>query len=498
MHRHDYRHLRMSPTRSHALVLATFLASSLGACAASNSEPGKTSPNSDRRDAAAPAAGGSGGSTGAGMDAARPRPDAVNLPFPDMSLGPQDPAPWTPKDIGNPPMPGSLAVTNLIFTAKAGGSGIGGTSDSFFFASQTLRGDGEILIKVRSLQATEPDCSAGVMFRAGSEAGAANLFLGILGDTKVGGTFQYRAAAGGETKTVIVDPETKTNQFLRIQRRGRVFTAYRTANRTLWLKLGTVELDLPAELSVGLAATSKNAMKVTTAEVDFLRIHNGEPPSPWIFEEMNAIGGSAVIANNTLEISSFGDTFNLISDTGAVFARGATGNRTITAKIASITGGGPTARVGIIIRDGIAPANISRQAPYAMATFSKTGAVEFHSRKTPGTSVMAIPGMKADIALPVWLRLEKTDDSTTASSAVKASYSQDGKAWTALDSINFGFQEPFLVGVFTDAVSLTNLMRASVSDISVTGAGADVDAGAPGTMGGTDARPSGAQASDAR
>ncbi len=486
-----------SPSRGPGFAVAALLASALVACSPKSEE--QVAPVV-RKDAAAPSGGDAGG---APMVPLPPRPDAAILPFPDMSSAPQNPAPWTPRDIGSPEMPGSLSITNAIFTAKAGGSGIGGTSDAFFFAYQTLRGDGEIIVKVRSLQATEPDCTAGLMLRApGTEAGAANLFLGVLGDTKAGGVFQYRALPGGATKTVIIDPETKTNQFLRIQRRGRVFTAYRTANRTLWLKLGTVEMDLPADISVGLAATSKNPTKVTTAEFDFLRAHNVDEPTPWIFEEMNTIGGSAFLTNNSLAISVFGDTFNLISDTGAVFARGGTGNRTITAKVASLMGGGAGARVGVIIRDGIAPANISRQAPYAMATFS-AGAVQFHSRKTPGTSVMALPGMtKADLKLPLWLRLEKTDEPATASSLVKASYSENGMTWTALDSSNFGFQEPFLIGVFAESVSLTSLTQAAISDISITGgsgaagdAGTAVDGGQPG---GADARPGDTRPVDAR
>ncbi len=493
MHR-NHCHFGSSPSRGFFLAVAAFVASTLVACAKADEQPAPVV----KRDAAASGGGAGGTGNNPAMDAGRPRTDAAILPFPDMNLGPQDPAPWTPKDIGSPEMPGSLTVTNLIFTAKAGGSGIGGTSDAFFFASQTLRGDGEILVRVRSLQATEPDCTAGLMLRApGAEPGAANLFLGVLGDTKVGGIFQYRATAGGATKTVIIDPETRVNQFLRIQRRGRVFTAYRTANRTLWLKLGTVEMDLPAEISVGLAATSKSPTKVTTAEFDFLRAHNVDPPSPWIFEEMNAIGGGAFLTGNSLAISSFGDTFNLTSDTGSVFARGDSGNRTITAKITSLMGGGATARVGVIIRDGIAPANISRQAPYAMATFA-AGSVQFHSRKTPGTSVMAVAGMmKADIKLPLWLRLEKTDEAATAGSLVKASYSADGVTWTALDSSNFGFQEPFLVGFFADAASLTRLMQAAISDISVTGGtSAPADAGA--VVDASDTRPPDTRPPDTR
>jgi hypothetical protein len=48
-----------------------------------------------------------------------------------------------------------------LMTVRAGGAEIGGAADGFHFVSQKVRGDFELLARVRSLQMVDPESKAG-------------------------------------------------------------------------------------------------------------------------------------------------------------------------------------------------------------------------------------------------------------------------------------------------------------------------------------------------
>ncbi|HEV3027664.1 MAG TPA: immunoglobulin domain-containing protein, partial [Planctomycetota bacterium] len=57
------------------------------------------------------------------------------------SGGGSPPAPWKDGDVGSVGVPGSASVSGGVFTVKASGADIGGTTDSFNFVYQQLSGD---------------------------------------------------------------------------------------------------------------------------------------------------------------------------------------------------------------------------------------------------------------------------------------------------------------------------------------------------------------------
>ena len=75
------------------------------------------------------------------------------------------PAPWATQDVGNPLVAGDASYAAGSFTLSGAGVDIWDVADQFRFVYQPLDGDGEIVARVESLQATDVWAKAGVMMR---------------------------------------------------------------------------------------------------------------------------------------------------------------------------------------------------------------------------------------------------------------------------------------------------------------------------------------------
>src|SRR5688572_6399293 len=86
----------------------------------------------------------------------------VALLFPALGFAA---APTSSRDIGQVAAAGSTSVANGVYTVRASGADVWGTSDEFRFVYGTLDRDGEITARVDSLSATNSWTKAGVMSR---------------------------------------------------------------------------------------------------------------------------------------------------------------------------------------------------------------------------------------------------------------------------------------------------------------------------------------------
>jgi hypothetical protein len=391
-------------------------------------------------------------------------------------------APWAAKDIGAAGMQREEVRSSLgVMTVRSGGMEIGGTADSFQYISQKVRGDFELLARVRSLQFVDPDTKAGIMVRANdTEPGAANFFLAVLGDPMRGGLFQYRAAAAGPTTLGPTDTGVRANQWLRITRKGRTFTAYRSASRLAWTRVGSADLDLPPELSAGIAVSARNAMQATTAEIDGLRLQNLESQpatKDWSLEELGSIGGSAIWNGTTLAFSGLGDTPSLLSESGTFAYQTASGSQTLTVRVASFTHKDPSARMALMIREG-PPVVFARTQPAVIIGVTPGMGVHFQSRAFNNLMATLAP-IKDGLKAPIWLRLERADEPPPAGSRFTGSYSEDGRTWTVVGSASFALPEPYLIGVLGSSNGSTSPVTAALTDVSLIGGAAPAPPPAP-------------------
>jgi hypothetical protein len=380
-------------------------------------------------------------------------------------------APWAAKDIGMMgPQREEVRSTVGLMTVRSGGLDVGGTADSFQYLSQKVRGDFELVARVRSLQMSDPEAKAGLMVRANdTEAGAANVFLAVLADPMKGGLLQSRAVAAGPTTAGPPDTGVRAGQWLRISRKGRTFTAYRSAARLTWTRVGGMDLDLPPEVSAGIAVAARSAMNPTTAEIDGLRLQNLETQpatKDWTIEEMAGIGASAVWNGTTLAFSGLGDTPSLLSESGTFAYQPASGNQALTVRIASLSHKDPAARVGLMIREGPS-VTFTRTQPAVVLGLTAGMGVHFQSRASNNLMATVAP-IKDGLKAPLWLRLERSEDpGPPVTSRFTGSYSDDGRTWIPVGSATFALPEPYLIGVLGSSNGSTTPVMATLTDVGL-------------------------------
>jgi hypothetical protein len=362
------------------------------------------------------------------------------------------PAPWAGKDIGMVARTGDTTATPTSFIVVAGGSDIGGGADSFHFVHQPLVGDGEIIARVAALGGAEPASKAGVMFRASLDPDAATVMLAVLGDGNTPGRLQARTLTGANTVVAATDAALKAGQFLRLVRAGRTFTAYRSANRATWTRVGSADADLPAAVYVGLATEAHSTSSTVQVTYNYATIDNlaTDPgAAAWQQLDVGALGGRASFKDGALTLTGFGEPFTEAQDYFTGVAQVVSGSHRLTARVAAQVSTEPEARVGLMFREGLI-STTSRMAPHALISFSPGKGVQFFSRGTQG-GLTAGGARNMEAKTPVWLRLDKVEQGNQ--DQFTGWYSLDGASWTLLDSISLSAAQPLLMSLVSSSGS---------------------------------------------
>jgi regulation of enolase protein 1 (concanavalin A-like superfamily) len=163
------------------------------------------------------------------------------------------------QDIGSANPAGSASLKNGTFTLSGSGLGIWNASDGFQFNHQQLKGDGELIARVAITGNPGGRLSArvGLMMRESLAADSRNVMVFQSGN---GNRFQYRTYTGGSTGI----NGSGNRGWLRLVRKGNVFTGYSSDDGIAWVMLGSKTLTLPETLYFGLAASSHRDGFLTT------------------------------------------------------------------------------------------------------------------------------------------------------------------------------------------------------------------------------------------
>ncbi len=158
--------------------------------------------------------------------------------FSDTLISTKLPAGWTDQAIGSPSPTGSASSTAGVYTVTGGGSGIGGTSDSFNFASESVTGSQTINAQVASQTDTASGAQAGVMLRDSSAADA--MFAAVEETPGDGIVFQWRSSTGGSVQSVS-GGTSGTPEWLELVSSGNTYSAYYSSDGSTWTQLGSTQ-----------------------------------------------------------------------------------------------------------------------------------------------------------------------------------------------------------------------------------------------------------------
>jgi hypothetical protein len=166
-------------------------------------------------------------------------------------------------------LPVAYVENGGTITMSAAGHDIWDNADDFRFAHKTLNGDGSVVVKVESLVNTNNWAKAGVMIRQGLEDNSK--FVYFIQSAAQGVSMGWRATTAGTcgsaTQAGIAAP-----QWVKLIRKGDVFTAQYSVNGTTWTDLkaadGTIASTTVAMTNpvyIGLCVTSHNRNATTVA-----------------------------------------------------------------------------------------------------------------------------------------------------------------------------------------------------------------------------------------
>jgi tetratricopeptide (TPR) repeat protein len=172
---------------------------------------------------------------------------------------------------------------------SGGGKDIWYSSDEFRFAYKPLNGDGSIVACIDSLVYTHDWAKVGVMIRESPDPHSAYAFV-FLAPGK-GVAFHHRRRSmllsGGTHQTDLIAP-----YWVKLTRKGNTFTAERSEDGITWSRItasatsSSIDIDMPQTTYIGLAVTSCNIDKITTAEFSSVAI-SGDIAGPW---QVKAVG----------------------------------------------------------------------------------------------------------------------------------------------------------------------------------------------------------------
>ncbi|MBW3625313.1 MAG: carboxypeptidase regulatory-like domain-containing protein, partial [Armatimonadetes bacterium] len=228
-------------------------------------------------------------------------PDPLNTEKSDNFAGTTLNAKWTDETIGANATPGSARVENNSLVVEAGGRDIWGNADEGQFVSQKVTGDFVATVKVTSVPDTDNWSKVGIDVRASNAPGSIHAFPATSRNN--GQTLMYRRATDGasarfaNTGGVFSDPV-----WLRVERKGNAISGFWSKDGGATVHyLGTVELDLPAEVLVALAATSHTPTTTGIATFQDFKI-GGIPVVETPTAPAAPTGVAATVNNNQLVV----------------------------------------------------------------------------------------------------------------------------------------------------------------------------------------------------
>ena len=183
--------------------------------------------------------------------------------------------PWASQDVTAIPLGGVAGTSGDKFVVQAAGADIWGTSDKFHFVNRAVTGDTQITARLLGLDATNTAAKAGVMIReSASSGGRSATVIWTPGKTV---EFIRRTAVSGSS-VADVTAGVDTPPWVRLARRGNIFTAYLSDRGVNWTRVGSpMTIAMTSATLVGLPVCSHDDTLLTEAVFDNVSV---ELPPP--------------------------------------------------------------------------------------------------------------------------------------------------------------------------------------------------------------------------
>jgi len=170
-------------------------------------------------------------------------------------------------DVGDVGIAGELSGLGAGTVAlQGGGSDIWGTADAFRYLYQNLSDDGQMAVRIDSLDNTDRFAKAGIMIRDSLDPSATHVMVDVTPSSLV--EVLTRTAMGAETHWIGGLSPTSFPIWLKLTRSGTVVTAWASPDGSNWTNLTQASPDISSDALIGIAVTSHDRGVLTTATFD--------------------------------------------------------------------------------------------------------------------------------------------------------------------------------------------------------------------------------------
>jgi len=204
------------------------------------------------------------------------------------------PAGWSSQDIGDVEAVGSASYSPAteVYTAIGSGGGAAGPDDECHYAYHLLTGDGGIYARVVHMDNTDPWAQGGLMFRASLSPASPNVFVAITPENGI--VFQYRGGTGDDTVRSAQVDGLGTSHWVALVRSGNTFCGYQSQDGERWKLVGSVTIEMPLDVYVGMAVSSLDDGVLCAADFDGVTVGEDVVPPVITGVKLNARAGSSV------------------------------------------------------------------------------------------------------------------------------------------------------------------------------------------------------------
>jgi len=154
-------------------------------------------------------------------------------------------APWGTRDLGPTFAPGAATEDAGVYTLNSLGLGLGTTSDQGRLIYRSWSGGGTFIAHLASLSDTNPGAQTGLMFR--ETLGATARYAAVVVTNQQGSFLQSRSAVGGKAVKV-AGPSVAAPQWVKLVRKGSVFTASVSPDGIDWTVIGSRTIAMAAPM----------------------------------------------------------------------------------------------------------------------------------------------------------------------------------------------------------------------------------------------------------
>jgi glucuronoarabinoxylan endo-1,4-beta-xylanase len=191
------------------------------------------------------------------------------------------PAPYYQGDIGDAGTVGSAGGATYnsstgTYSVNGAGVDIWNTADGFHYAYTTATGDADYVAEVTSMPNVSQYGKVGIMFRNSLDPSSVYADLFVNPAPQLWAAFEHRNTyATTPSSTGGYKTYTALPIWLKLSRRGNVFTAYYGTNGTTWTQVGSSTITMGTTIDIGMVTCSHSTSVVGTGTFTNVALTNG-------------------------------------------------------------------------------------------------------------------------------------------------------------------------------------------------------------------------------